>query len=30
MGLVERRDCYGRNDFKKNRRGITHYIKRVA
>ena len=30
MGLIERRNCYGRNDFKKNRRGITYHIKGTA
>ena len=30
MGLMERRNCYGRNDFKKDRRGITYHIEGVA
>jgi len=30
MGVMERRNCYGRNDFKKNRRGITYHIEGTA
>lgn len=30
MGLMERRNCYGRNDFKKDRRGITYHIEETA
>jgi hypothetical protein len=30
MGLMERRNCYGRNDFKKDRRGITYHIEGTA
>lgn len=30
MGLVERRNIYGRNDFEKDRRGITYHIERAA
>lgn len=26
MGITERRNCYGRNDFKKDRSGITYHI----
>lgn len=27
---MERRNCYGRNDFKKDRRGITYHIEGTA
>ena len=30
MGIAERRDCYGRDDFKKDRRGIAYHIERTA
>lgn len=30
MGIMERRNCYGRNDFKKDRRGITYHIEGTA
>lgn len=30
MGIAERRDCHGRNDFKKDRRGIAYHIERTA
>ena len=30
MGIEERRYCYGRNDFKKGRRGITYHIEGTA
>ena len=30
MGITERRNCYGRNDFKKDRRGITYHIEGTA
>ena len=30
MGLVERRTIYGRNDFEKDRRGITYHTERAA
>ena len=30
MGLVERRKTYGRNDFEKDRRGITYHIEGAA
>lgn len=30
MGLKERRNCYGRNDFKKDRRDIAYHIEGTA
>lgn len=30
MGLVERRNIYGRNDFEEDRRGITYHTERAA
>lgn len=30
MGLVERRTIYGRNDFEKDRRGITYHTERAT
>ena len=30
MGITERRNCYGRNDFKKDRSGITYHIEGTA
>lgn len=30
MGIAERRKSYGRNDFEKDRRGITYHIERAA
>ncbi len=30
MGIAERRKSYGRNDFKKDRRGIAYHIEMAA